>query len=134
MDPSRPGAEEINLPERIRILKLANSVTYDRFAIPIFIMNLNNKIYSMDDAVDRLERVVLRPQAKNEEDKPKWTPERTKLIEVLLGLSPLSPPTTIEELTFLDPSLNPSQKSAVKFAIASPELACIHGPPGKSTP
>jgi DNA polymerase alpha-associated DNA helicase A len=89
----------------------------------------------MDDAMDRLERVVLRPQpqAKNEDEKTKWTPERTKLVEVLLGLSPLSPLTAIDELKFFDPSLNPSQKAAVKFAMAAPELACIHGPPGKLT-
>jgi hypothetical protein len=33
VDPSRPGADEIDLPERVRIVKLANSVTYDRFAL-----------------------------------------------------------------------------------------------------
>lgn len=36
----------------------------------------------------------------------------------------------VGDLTFFDPSLNRSQKEAVKFALESPEVACIHGPPG----
>jgi DNA polymerase alpha-associated DNA helicase A len=42
MDPSEGSSDDLNLPERCRVLKLANSVTYDR----------------MDKAIDRLERIV----------------------------------------------------------------------------
>lgn len=37
----------------------------------------------------------------------------------------------LEGLTFFDHTLNPSQKDAIKFALESPEVACIHGPPGQ---
>ena len=46
--------------------------------------------------------------------------------ECLLSLSPQK----TEDLKFFDPTLNDSQKTAVRFALESPELACIHGPPG----
>ena len=54
----------------------------------------------------------------------------TKLVEVLLGISLPSERTSIENIAFLDPTLNDSQKAAVRFALESPEVACIHGPPG----
>ena len=54
----------------------------------------------------------------------------TPLLRVLLGLSTPSEKTSIPDLTFFDDSLNPSQREAVRFALESPEVACIHGPPG----
>jgi DNA polymerase alpha-associated DNA helicase A len=39
----------------------------------------------------------------------------------------------IPDLEFFDNSLNSSQKDAVKFCLESPEVACIHGPPGMSS-
>lgn len=37
------------------------------------------------------------------------------------------------DLDWFDPTLNSSQKEAIKFAMASREVALIHGPPGVST-
>ena len=54
----------------------------------------------------------------------------TKLVEVLLGISAPSEKIPLENMVFFDPNLNDSQKAAVKFALESPEVACIHGPPG----
>ena len=58
--------------------------------------------------------------------------ECTPLIRVLLGQSSPAPPDfgKVEELQFLDSSLNTSQKDAIRFALASPDVALIHGPPG----
>jgi DNA polymerase alpha-associated DNA helicase A len=54
------------------------------------------------------------------------------LHRVLLGLS--SPGTAdisqLQDLSFFNPNLNPSQQEAIRFALASPEVALIHGPPG----
>ncbi len=36
----------------------------------------------------------------------------------------------MKDIQFFDNNLNPSQKEAVKFCLESPEVACIHGPPG----
>jgi len=55
----------------------------------------------------------------------------TALIRVLLGMSQPSARIAVADLTFFDPALNASQKEAVKFALEAPEVACIHGPPGK---
>src|SRR5271154_4171929 len=55
--------------------------------------------------------------------------EYTPLMRVLFGLSSPSPPdlSSLGDLQFIDPSLNGSQQEAIRFALASPEVALIHG-------
>ncbi|KAI6096068.1 AAA domain-containing protein [Pisolithus croceorrhizus] len=111
LDPPDSGDVDVEFPERCRVVKLANSVTYDR----------------MEKALDRLEKTVI-PSSRKPDDKTGY--QLTPLIRVLLGMSPPSKPTYTDDITFYDPSLNASQKRAVKFALAAEEVACIHGPPG----
>jgi DNA polymerase alpha-associated DNA helicase A len=61
--------------------------------------------------------------------------EYSGLIRVLFGLSSPSPVQETdagvqEGFEWVDESLNDSQKEAIKFALASREVALIHGPPG----
>ncbi|KAG1819294.1 AAA domain-containing protein [Suillus subaureus] len=100
VDPSYSRSDDLDLPERCRVLKLANSVTYDR----------------MDKALGQLEKISI-PSSRQSSDKDDY--ELTPLIQI-----------PIAELKFFDESLNPSQQEAVKFALESREVACIHGPPG----
>lgn len=54
-------------------------------------------------------------------------------LRVLFGLSSPSPvqeSPEAEKIEWIDPSLNDSQKDAIRFALASREVALIHGPPG----
>jgi len=113
IDPSESNSSlgDLDLPERCSIVKLANSVTYDR----------------MEKVLDQLEKLVL-PSADKESSKAHLP--STKLVEVLMGITPPSHKTPIEDVSFFDPTLNDSQKEAVRFALESPEVACIHGPPG----
>ncbi|KAF9523770.1 AAA domain-containing protein [Crepidotus variabilis] len=108
---SDSSTDDLDLPERCRVIKLANSVTYDR----------------MDKAIDQLERVILPSH-----DGKATSGHPTPLIQVLLGIRPPSPfdENAVETISFFDPSLNESQKTAIKFCLESPEVACIHGPPG----
>ncbi|EEY18569.1 DNA-binding protein SMUBP-2 [Verticillium alfalfae VaMs.102] len=63
--------------------------------------------------------------------------EYSSFMRVLFGLSSPSP-TPVDlaadgdfgKLEWVDPSLNDSQKDAIRFALASREVALIHGPPG----
>ncbi|KAJ3482418.1 hypothetical protein NLI96_g6993 [Meripilus lineatus] len=103
--------EELDLPERCRVVKLANSVTYDR----------------MEKTLNQLEKVAV---PSNNSSGDKSTPQQTHLTRVLLGQSKPSEKVPIQELTFFDSTLNQSQKEAVKFVLESPEVGCIHGPPG----
>ncbi|KAE9390633.1 P-loop containing nucleoside triphosphate hydrolase protein [Gymnopus androsaceus JB14] len=96
--------DELSLPERCRLVKLANNVTYDR----------------MDRAIEQLEKTI----------KGEKGTELTPLVQVLMGMKSPSPKNNLESITFFDETLNPSQKDAVKFCLESPEVACIHGPPG----
>ena len=62
--------------------------------------------------------------------------EYTSFIRVLFGLSSPSPvmadPKADPDVAWLEPTLNDSQKDAIRFALASREVALIHGPPGVS--
>jgi DNA polymerase alpha-associated DNA helicase A len=63
--------------------------------------------------------------------------EYSAFVRVLFGLTTPSPVSKdlseVEELEWVDPSLNDSQKDAIRFALASKEVALIHGPPGVRT-
>lgn len=59
------------------------------------------------------------------------------LLRVAFGLESPSTPLALENeetrtgrIEWINPDLNDSQKHAVKFALASKEIALIHGPPG----
>lgn len=63
--------------------------------------------------------------------------EYSTFVRVLFGLeSPapvaqdLSQDSEVGQIDWIDPSLNDSQKDAIRFALASREIALIHGPPG----
>ncbi|KAI5829521.1 P-loop containing nucleoside triphosphate hydrolase protein [Schizophyllum commune Tattone D] len=101
--------EELDLPDRLQLVKLANNVTYDR----------------MDKAIDTLEKIT----SDNPPD-DKAFPLLNKMHRVLLGQASPSWKIAVNDLEFLDPTLNDSQKDAIRFCLASPEVACIHGPPG----
>lgn len=62
--------------------------------------------------------------------------EYSSFIRVLFGLTTPSPVSEdlsdVGAVEWVDPSLNDSQKDAIKFALASKEVALIHGPPGVS--
>ena len=62
---------------------------------------------------------------------PKGAPRRSRLTEVLLGMTMPSRCTLAHDISFFDDSLNESQMAAVRFALESVEVACIHGPPGE---
>ncbi len=98
------GGEDVDeLPDgKLWLVKLANDFTYKR-------MN------------QTLSKLLKSPES-----------SYTTLQRVLLGLS--SPGTAdaaqFKDMTFFDPTLNPSQQDAIRFALSSPEVALIHGPPG----
>jgi len=59
--------------------------------------------------------------------------EHSTLARVLFGQSsptPISMDELDKSVEWQDPSLNDSQKEAIRFALASREVALIHGPPG----
>ena len=72
-----------------------------------------------------MNQTMMKMSKMNESDFSSFT-------RVLFGLSSPSPPdlSTVKDLEFVDESLNDSQKHAIRFALASSEVALIHGPPG----
>lgn len=57
--------------------------------------------------------------------------EYTTLTRVLFGLDTVAPVSQeFEPVQFFDETLNDSQRDAIQFALASKDIALIHGPPG----
>ncbi|KAF8480196.1 P-loop containing nucleoside triphosphate hydrolase protein [Russula ochroleuca] len=115
IDPSRSDLGDFEFPERCRVLKLANNITYDRKVLAVM----------MESALKQLKIIVSPSQSEAVE-----APKRSRLIEVLLGMAMPSRSNITHDVSFFDVSLNDSQKTAVRFALESVEVACIHGPPG----
>ncbi|WWC69923.1 uncharacterized protein I206_103867 [Kwoniella pini CBS 10737] len=115
--------KEIDLPERLRLLKLANTVTFDR----------------MDKTLLHLKRIILPEEGSSTPNIPNFP-----LINSLLGIQlpswsdEITPPIKQHEeniqkesdVTWFDENLNDSQKAAIKFCLKANDVACIHGPPG----
>ncbi|KAM3449111.1 hypothetical protein MY3296_007226 [Beauveria thailandica] len=101
------GKDEVAFGGKVWMVKLADEVTYRR-------MNLvMEKLQKMSEA------------------------EYSGFIRVLFGLSGPSPvpkdlsaDEELSKIEWFDPTLNDSQKDAIRFALASHEIALIHGPPG----
>ncbi|PBP19153.1 P-loop containing nucleoside triphosphate hydrolase protein [Diplocarpon rosae] len=98
--------DEVAGGKRMWIVRLANDVTYKR----------------MNHTMTRL--MKMKPE------------EYSGFLQVLFGISSPSPVSEdlnggeSGKLEWNDPSLNESQKDAILFAMASREVALIHGPPG----
>ncbi|PSK35912.1 DNA polymerase alpha-associated DNA helicase A [Elsinoe australis] len=96
--------EDVDVPNgKLWLVKLANDVTYKR----------------MNQTMTKLSKMT--------------ESEHAILARVLFGQSspsPISDSDMKEPVEWLDPSLNDSQKEAIRFALASREVALIHGPPG----
>ncbi|TKX18169.1 AAA domain-containing protein 14 [Elsinoe australis] len=96
--------EDVDVPNgKLWLVKLANDVTYKR----------------MNQTMTKLSKMT--------------ESEHSILARVLFGQSspsPISDSDMKEPVEWLDPSLNDSQKEAIRFALASREVALIHGPPG----
>ncbi|KAH8737627.1 DNA helicase [Ilyonectria robusta] len=101
------GKEEVAFSGRVWAVKLADEVTYRR----------------MNWTMEKLQKMV--------------EAEYSSFIRVLFGLSSPSPvprdlatDADVGNLEWVDPTLNDSQKDAIRFALSSREVALIHGPPG----
>ncbi|KAL2133803.1 hypothetical protein VTI74DRAFT_1660 [Chaetomium olivicolor] len=106
----REGREEGDAlagEKRVWIVKVADDITFRR----------------MNATMERLQKMS--------------EAEYTPFIRVLFGLSSPAPVAAdltkdpeVGEIAWIDPTLNDSQKDAIRFALASKEIALIHGPPG----
>lgn len=96
--------DDVDVPSgKLWLVKLANDVTYKR----------------MNQTMTRIQKMS--------------EGEYSSLSRVLFGLSTpvsISPGDLGSKLELVDQSLNDSQRDAVRFALASHDIALIHGPPG----
>ncbi|XP_061165035.1 DNA-binding protein SMUBP-2-like [Saccostrea echinata] len=86
--------------DQYKLTKLANDVTYKR------LKNALNNLKKGDFGVS------------------------SKVVNVLFGETDLSPPFIPKDVHLVNNQLDKSQQDAVQFALAQPEVAIVHGPPG----
>lgn len=122
------GREEVVFGGRVWVVKLADEVTYKRYVITTSMFERRvetNPEHRMNQTMEKLQKMS--------------ESEYSSFVRILFGLS--SPTPVLEDLSedadvgnieWLDPTLNDSQKDAIRFALASREVALIHGPPGVS--
>lgn len=105
IDDSSPKEEDsrldLDLPNSIRLVKLANETTYDRMELAL--KQLEDRLESPTPIIDCL--LGRAP--------PKWAEDKS-----------------LEPDIFINDKLNESQKQALAFAMRAQHLALIHGPPG----
>ena len=61
------------------------------------------------------------------------TDKLSPLANILLGRSAPTKVDKLDDIKFIDETLNDSQRDAVSFSLSAAELALIHGPPGVPT-
>ncbi|GAO13841.1 hypothetical protein UVI_02004390 [Ustilaginoidea virens] len=99
-------ADEAAFSGRVWLVRLADEVTYKRMSLAM------TKLQKMGEA------------------------EYSSFVRVLFGLSSPSPvaqdlqDADVGPVEWVDAALNDSQKDAIRFALASREIALVHGPPG----
>jgi DNA polymerase alpha-associated DNA helicase A len=102
--------EDVQITGRVWLVKLADDVTYRRMNQTMErLLKMTESEYSM------FTRVLFGLTAPS-------------LVPADLGSDP-----EFGNIEWFDPGLNDSQKDAIRFAMASREIALIHGPPGVST-
>ncbi|KAL1411388.1 hypothetical protein Q8F55_002344 [Vanrija albida] len=125
--------KDVDLPERLRLLKLANSATFDR----------------MSRTLKHLERIVVPEEvvggdggaAADSADAKVAANANVPLVRTLLGMQqptwgdhvarPISAlPEDDPAIRWFGERLNDSQKEAIDFCLRADQVACIHGPPG----
>ncbi|KAM3070857.1 hypothetical protein ACMFMG_009775 [Clarireedia jacksonii] len=118
------GEDDAVEGKRLWVVKLANDVTYKSSEMK------KDQGKRFTDSRSRMNQTMKKLQKMQEA-------EYSSFIRVMFGLSSSSPvPANLDEekeiasMEWIDPSLNDSQKHAIKFALASREIALIHGPPG----
>ncbi|EPQ30240.1 uncharacterized protein PFL1_02356 [Pseudozyma flocculosa PF-1] len=137
-DSTKVSGDELEIPERVRLVKVANEATYDRMERTLTrlakALGVNVKASgsgdndSSDDDDDDDE-----PAADgNTVSAPRTASGATALIRTLLGLERpafAEPPVDLPLPPFND-RLNASQLQAIRFALSAKQVALIHGPPG----
>ncbi|KAF9922703.1 hypothetical protein FBU30_007160 [Linnemannia zychae] len=108
----KEGENEEEIPkevqERCRLIKLANNVTYERMLSQMKFLKGSLAQATQNSMPLALSNVLFGRQ----------NPTFDKQWE------------NLSSVNFLDPTLNPSQQEAVRFALAAEQVALIHGPPG----
>lgn len=126
-DDNKVSGNDLDLPERIRLVKVANETTYDR----------------MEVTLDKLSKALGVPlsassnpnddSSAEDGDAPPQTSTSSNATALTRALFGLTNPTWHDidlPLASFNSNLNETQLSAIRFALSADHFSLIHGPPG----
>ena len=128
-DSNKVSTDQLELPERIRVVKVANEATYnrmertlDKLAEQLGVQLKGSDSRSGDESDSDDDADTVSTSVGN----------ASGLLRTLVALESPSWSAPIPELPLpvFNTGLNDSQLSAIRFALSSKHFALIHGPPG----
>ncbi|EST06277.1 P-loop containing nucleoside triphosphate hydrolase [Kalmanozyma brasiliensis GHG001] len=116
---------ELELPERIRLVKVANETTFDR-------MELTLAKLAKSLGVPLTASSTAKGDTSDEDETPQTSASTTatSLTRSLFGLTPPAWRNIDLPLPPFNPKLNDTQLSAIQRALSANHFSLIHGPPG----
>lgn len=126
-DDKKLSGNELDLPERIRLVKVANESTYDRME-----HMLDKLAKTLGVAMSTTSNANEDTSAEETEAAPPSTSsgKATSLIRSLFGLTTPTWHDTDLPLPPFNQKLNETQLRAIRYALSADHFSLIHGPPG----
>lgn len=124
-DSNKVSSSDLDLPERIRLVKVANESTFDR----------------LENTLDKLAKTLGVPfstatnasgdtSAEEDTPTPSSSGNATALTRSLFGLTRPTWSNTQLPLPPFSPNLNSTQLDAIRHCLSADHFSLIHGPPG----
>ncbi|UZJ52104.1 hypothetical protein CBS101457_001424 [Exobasidium rhododendri] len=127
------GGEMPELPNRIRVVKVANEATFDR--MEHFLVRLSRQLNVSVTTSRKTAENASSSESEGDEKSSSKGESSSSSSPLVAALLAQSPPTWSEEMQstpipLINADLNESQIAAIKFALRTNHFALIHGPPG----
>ncbi|SPO22566.1 related to HCS1 - DNA helicase A [Ustilago trichophora] len=125
-DNNKVSGNDLDLPERIRLVKVANETTFDRMEV-----TLDKLAKSLGVPLSASSNPNGDTSAEETEEAPTTTSSNaTSLTRALFGLiTPTWHPADLP-LSPFNANLNETQLSAIRHSLSADHFSLIHGPPG----
>ncbi|SPO21756.1 related to HCS1 - DNA helicase A [Ustilago trichophora] len=125
-DSNKVSGNDLDLPERIRLVKVANETTFDRME-----MTLDKLAKSLGVPLSASSNPNGDTSAEETEEAPTpTTSNATSLTRALFGLTAPTWHSTDLPFSPFNANLNETQLKAIRHSLSADHFSLIHGPPG----
>ncbi|SJX61201.1 related to HCS1-DNA helicase A [Sporisorium reilianum f. sp. reilianum] len=127
-DSSKVSGGDLELPERIRLVKVANESTYDRLEVTLDKLAKSLGVPLSASSASNADTSAEEAETTASSSAP--SASATSLTRSLFGLSPPTWQHTELPLPPFNQNLNATQLAAIRYALSADHFSLIHGPPG----